>query len=110
MYRAYRSAPSTRPQPIGLERGATFAGLSDEMDPFTKQYYNRLWRSQIPGTDLWVIFLSSEFREYFTYMYFCITGLNTSSIRQQFNTVAKQLEAGRRIVGTAWNTRNPSYV
>jgi len=54
--------------------------------------------------------LSSEFREYFTYMYFCITGLNTSSIRQQFNTVAKQLEAGRRIVGTAWNTRNPSYV
>ncbi|KAK3092575.1 hypothetical protein FSP39_004562 [Pinctada imbricata] len=42
--------PPARPS---LQRSNTFSGYhrDDEMDPFTKQYYTRLWRQQVPHSD-----------------------------------------------------------
>lgn len=50
-YASYTPGPCPRPPPI--ERGATFAGFgAEDMDPFTKQYYNRLWKSRVPSTQV----------------------------------------------------------
>ncbi|XP_060081787.1 uncharacterized protein LOC132561082 [Ylistrum balloti] len=50
-YASYTPGPCPRPPPI--ERGATFAGFgAEDMDPFTKQYYNRLWNSRVPSTNV----------------------------------------------------------
>ncbi|XP_021352612.1 uncharacterized protein LOC110449703 isoform X3 [Mizuhopecten yessoensis] len=50
-YAMYTPGPCPRPPPI--ERGATFAGFgAEDMDPFTKQYYNRLWKSRVPSTNI----------------------------------------------------------
>ncbi|XP_033735232.1 uncharacterized protein LOC117323851 isoform X3 [Pecten maximus] len=50
-YASYTPGPCPRPPPI--ERGATFAGFgAEDMDPFTKQYYNRLWKSRVPSTQI----------------------------------------------------------